>query len=143
MHRRVCRTIHTMARCQLRAAVCTYAHGCIPGSCLEDPQSSAAVLVAHTGRSLLGQTHTITHIRAWRGQTERTTRRSVQGLSPRGHNEWTHTHTQQAVGTLTFCPGNGSGCFGRFWAPTAPYGQCVCVCVSVSVFEGRRLWAGG
>lgn len=70
-----------------------------------------------------------------RGQTERTLRQSVRGSSPREHDGWTRTEThaftrsKQATGTLTSCPGNGSGCFGRFWAPTAPYGQCVFVCV--------------
>lgn len=61
----------------------------------------------------------------------------------------THAHTKQAVGTLTFCPGNGSGCFWRFWAPTAPYGQCVFVCVCECVRgqkvrgRGLRMGVGG
>lgn len=58
-----------------------------------------------------------------------------------------HRHTtKQAVGTLTFCPGNGSGCSWRFWAPTAPYGQCVLMCVSKCVggqkVRGRGLRMG-
>ncbi len=39
------------------AAFHTYAHGCDPGLGAEDPQSSAAVLAAHMGCSLSGQTH--------------------------------------------------------------------------------------
>ena len=84
-------------------------------------------------------THTTTHAAA---RTDRKDDMAVcPGLEPlrtrwmdththtHTHNTCIHTHTKQAVGTLTFCPGNGSGCFGRFWAPTAPYGQCVFVCV--------------
>lgn len=141
---------HNMVRCQLSAAVRTYAHGCNPGLCLEDPQSSAAVLVVgHMGRSLSGQTHTHNHTHTCHRE-DRKDDTVCPGLEPL-RTRWmdtrtqiyTFTHTQQAVGTLTFCPGNGSGCYGRFWAPTAPYGQCVFLCERASVFEGRRLGAGG